>query len=161
MKKNLLIMGFIGLVSLFSNQVKAQEKWGFVFAMYLENNGVNGGKTKIYVCDDVIDLTKLDCSLISKKNKFGTEKSKVDFYTECLTEWFKKKIKDYNLNEKYLTFSAVVKDYSKQYGCTYDNEQACFYQTKSSCLENYDKRIAQWKKDKENGAFLAGLYIVN
>jgi hypothetical protein len=120
MKQKILLV----VIALFIKTFGAfsQDKYAFIIvAPY--------GK-KVEIFSGLINLSKLNVSSISKKNEYGTEKSKMDVYSEYLTLWYKKHLKSVG-QDKYLdgyeNITVWTFDRNDQYiNCPTGNEDGCF-----------------------------------
>ena len=130
MKKYKTFITFLFFLLLFSSNTNGQQKFGYVRAEYILPSG-----ELILYCSDVIDLSTLDCNNISRKNNYGTDKSKIEYFSDCIKSWFSKKLKQYNLSQGELGIYPIVKNYWNNYGCAYDNEDACFFLSKQKALD--------------------------
>ena|GEM_PF-5935071 len=111
-----------------TNNIQGQAKFGYVSGVFFSNS------EKIYVFSSIKDLTKFDCSFISKKNDYGTAKSKVDLYEECITSWFKSYAQSTGYS-KFVSTIATVRNQDRYQKCPTDNESSCFM-TEAAATEN-------------------------
>lgn len=133
MKKIILFL----VMTIFTLIIFAQPKYGYIVAYNNSSHEVAVSK--------IIDLTKLDCSTTSRNNQYG-KKDLVDYYTECSSTWFNKKLSSlgYNVN----TFSFMLTwDSRNGYnpGCVNKNETACFFSTVGEAQNDKDKFETKWR----------------
>ncbi len=91
----------------------------FAYAIFYQGNDA-------YV-SSVVDVTSLDCSGVHKNKSDGYygEKSKKEFYYDCVINWFTK-IVSKTYNGAFRAQEVFFKDPYDTYGCTHGNEESCF-----------------------------------
>lgn len=121
MKKIFLFLSFLTTILFCQAQ-----KYGYCI---ISTNYHQGENIRNYV-SKVVDVEKLNCSLVSHKNQYGTEKDLVSFYNECIREWFAKRLKSLgryvDINEYYKYKDGRVRTENQYANCPYGNENSCF-----------------------------------
>lgn len=115
MKKLLLLSFFL----MTSGLAFSQSKYVYVVA-WAKNNPAGS-----YI-SEVIDVTKLGSYGVSRNGQYG-KLPLLQYYTKVATAWFKEKL-SHDISSSYeqsLFFEVHIQ--KNTFGCTYGNEDACFF----------------------------------
>ena len=135
--QSLQVKAFFLLCFLLASTTSFAQNFGYV----VQTTQLKGSATIKYF-GPVIDLSGLDCASVSRKNEYGTAKSLVALYSECLKKRTLKINAENNINLNIDGMTCYIKKPGQYNGCIYGNEKGCFM-TKEEAQQMRDKAMKE------------------